>query len=104
MFNFIICDNDSFFLQQLKKFISTNTEYESIRVFNGYTNAFFKIANNESIKNKFYILDIETELQNGIIVASKIRNFGRNSIIVFITEHEKNIFTELQNHVLDMML
>ena len=61
MFNFIICDNDSFFLQQLKKFISTNTEYESIRVFNGYTNAFF----------------------------SKIRNFDRNSIIVFITEHEK---------------
>ena len=89
MFNFIICDNDSFFLQQLKKFISTNTEYESIRVFNGYTNAFFKIANNESIKNKFYIVDIETELQNGIIVASKIRNFDRNSIIVFITEHEK---------------
>lgn len=88
MFNFIICDNDFFFLQDIKKIIEENCEYESIRTFKEYTSSFYKVVNDNELKNKFYILDIETTLQNGIIVASKIRNVDRNSIIVFCTSYE----------------
>lgn len=88
MFNFIICDNDSFLLEKLKDFIENNVMYESIRTFTEYTNSFFKVVNDKTIKNKFYILDIETVSQNGIIVAGKIRNVDINSIIVFLTGHE----------------
>lgn len=89
MFNFIICDNDSFFLIKLKVFIEKNVnEYESIITFKEYTNSFFKVVNDDSIKNKFYILDIETAANNGIIIASKIRSVDRNSIIVFVTGYE----------------
>lgn len=88
MFNFVICDNDSQFLKNLKSFIKNNIEYKSIHSFNEYTDSFYKIVNDDSIKNKFYILDIETQSQNGIIVASKIRKVDINSIIVFLTGYE----------------
>lgn len=88
MFNFIICDNDSRFLKNLKSFIKNNIEYKSIHSFNDYTTSFYQIVNNSSIKNKFYILDIETQSQNGIVVASKIRKVDINSIIIFLTGYE----------------
>lgn len=89
MFHFIVCDNDSHFLQKLKKALIENEQYESITTFKEYTDSFFKIVYDESIKNKFYILDIETYHNNGIVVAQKIRKFDQNSIIVFMTGYEK---------------
>lgn len=89
MFNFIICDNDVLLLQKLKKLIIDNEEYKTITTFKEYTNCFFKVVNDHTIKNKFYILDVETKKQNGIIVASKIRSVDCNSIIVFLTAHQE---------------
>ena len=90
MINFIICDDNEFFLMELYKIVSEfclkrNLNYK-IHVFKKYDNDFFEIMKKE-IENKVYILDIETPTGNGIDIAKKIRSKDLNSFLIFISSY-----------------
>ena len=82
MINFIICDDNEFFLMEIYSVVSNfclnkGINFE-IHVFKSYNNEFFDIMNKE-LDNKVYILDIETPSGNGIDIAKKIRSNDLNS-------------------------
>ena len=90
MINFIICDDNEFFLMELYKIVNEfclkrNLNYK-IHVFKKYDNDFFEIMKKE-IENKVYILDIETPTGNGIDIAKKIRSKDLNSFLIFISSY-----------------
>ena len=90
MINFIICDDNEFFLMETYKVVNDfclnkRINFE-IHVFKNYDNNFFDIVRQE-LDNKVYILDIETPSGNGIDVAKKIRNKDLNSFLIFISSY-----------------
>ena len=90
MVNFIICDDNEFFLMEIYKVVNDfclnkRINFE-IHVFKNYDNKFFDIVKQE-LDNKVYILDIETPSGNGIDVAKKIRNKDLNSFLIFISSY-----------------
>lgn len=90
MVNFIICDDNEFFLMEIYKVVNDfclnkRINFE-IHVFKNYDNNFFDIVKQE-LDNKVYILDIETPSGNGIDVAKKIRNKDLNSFFIFISSY-----------------
>lgn len=90
MVNFIICDDNEFFLMEIYKVVNDfclnkRINFE-IHVFKNYDNNFFDIVKQE-LDNKVYILDIETPSGNGIDVAKKIRNKDLNSFLIFISSY-----------------
>lgn len=90
MINFIICDDNEFFLMEIYSVVSNfclnkGINFE-IHVFKSYNNEFFDIMNKE-LDNKVYILDIETPSGNGIDIAKKIRNKDLNSFLIFISSY-----------------
>ena len=90
MINFIICDDNEFFLMEIYKVVNDfclnkRINFE-IHVFKNYDNNFFDIVRQE-LDNKVYILDIETPSGNGIDVAKKIRNKDLNSFLIFISSY-----------------
>lgn len=90
MINFIICDDNEFFLMEIYKVVNDfclnkRINFE-IHIFKNYDNNFFDIVRQE-LDNKVYILDIETPSGNGIDVAKKIRNKDLNSFLIFISSY-----------------
>ena len=74
MINFIICDDNEFFLMDICKIVDDfcvkkNINYK-IYPFKSYNFEFIKIMD-ERLDNKVYILDIETPSGNGIDIAKK---------------------------------
>lgn len=92
MINFIICDDNEFFLMEIYNVVSNfclkrNISFK-IFVFSDYNNDFFEVMKKE-LDNKIYILDIETPSGNGIDIAKKIRNKDLNSFLIFISSYTK---------------
>ena len=90
MINFIICDDNEFFLTEIYNIISDfcinrNINFK-IYAFTNYNCDFLEIMKKE-IENKIYILDIETPCGNGIDIAKKIRHFDLNSFLIFISSY-----------------
>ena len=90
MINFIICDDNEFFLMEIYNIVSSfclkrNINF-NIYVFSDYNSDFFDIMKKE-LDNKVYILDIETPSGNGIDIAKKIRNKDLNSFFIFISSY-----------------
>ena len=90
MINFIICDDNEFFLMDICKVVDDfcnkkNINYK-IYPFKSYNFEFTKIMD-EELDNKVYILDIETPSGNGIDMAKKIRNKDLNSFLIFISSY-----------------
>ena len=88
MINFIICDDNEFFLLEIYNVVSNfclnkNIGFK-IYAFKGYDEEFYKVMNKE-MDNKVYILDIETPNGNGIDIAKKIRSKDLNSFLIFIS-------------------
>lgn len=90
MINFIICDDNEFFLMEIYNVVSNfclSKKFNfKIHVFKSYDNNFYEIMHKE-LDNKVYILDIETPSGNGIDVAKKIRNKDLNSFLIFISSY-----------------
>lgn len=100
MINFIICDDNEFFLMEIYNVVSNfcikrNINF-NIYVFYDYNNDFFEIMKNE-LDNKVYILDIETPNGNGIDIAKKIRNKDLNSFLIFISSYTAKYVNQVVN-------
>ena len=100
MINFIICDDNEFFLSEIFNIVNDfcnklKINYE-IYVFKSYDNKFFDMIDSE-LNNKIYILDIETPNGNGIDVARKIRNKDLNSFLIFISAYTKEYISKAIN-------
>ena len=103
MINFIICDDDTRIVENIKNIIinymmKNNIEYKT-HLFYDFDNKFMKIAKSQ-IPFKIYILDIETPSHSGIDVARKIREDDVDSVIIFITGHEELGLTLLKNEIM----
>ena len=90
MINFIICDDNEFFLMEICKIvddfcIKKKMSYK-IYTFKNYKQDFFEILDS-MLDNKVYILDIETPSGNGSDIAKKIRNKDLNSFLIFISSY-----------------
>ena len=90
MINFIIVDDLNFWINCVEDLINkvlfnSNLNYK-IHKFNDYNDDFYNVVL-ASLENKVYILDIETENENGIDVARKIRNTDKQSEIIFLTAY-----------------
>ena len=74
MINFIICDDNEFFLMEIYHIISNFCLSKKINfkiyAFKDYDSEFYEIMCKE-LDNKVYILDIETPSGNGIDIAKK---------------------------------
>ena len=90
MVNFIICDDNEFFLMEIYNVVSNFCLSKKINfkihIFKNYDSNFYEIMHKE-LDNKVYILDIETPSGNGIDIARKIRNKDLNSFLIFISSY-----------------
>ena len=90
MINFIICDDNEFFLMEIYNIISDFCMSKKINfqiyAFRDYNIDFYEIMCKQ-LDNKVYILDIETPNGNGIDMARKIRNKDLNSFLIFISAY-----------------
>ena len=90
MINFIICDDNEFFLMEICKIVDDFCVKKKINykiyTFKSYNHDFFEVME-DSLDNKVYILDIETPSGNGIDIAKKIRNKDLNSFLIFISSY-----------------
>ena len=90
MINFIICDDNEFFLMEICKIVDDFCLKKKINYkiypFKKYDFEFFKVMD-ESLDNKVYILDIETPSGNGIDIAKKLRSKDLNSFLIFISSY-----------------
>jgi len=93
LYNFIIVDDNEYFLDLMCKTtqstVSKNNLKCKIHKFNDYNNDFFDIIH-KHMENRIIILDIETPSNSGINIASKIRQFDDDSIIIFVSAYEEN--------------
>lgn len=92
MLEFIICDDNKFFLDKIERLlnqimIKKNIEYV-IKKFNDYDKKFLKYIENNDRK-KIYILDIDVPSCSGISISRKIRKNDYESVIIFFTGHEE---------------
>lgn len=92
MINFILCDDDTIFLEKIVKRINTimmkNKMAYKIHVFNDYNNKFLSTVK-QKMSSKIYILDIQTPSRSGIDIAHMIRERENDSMIIFLTGHEE---------------
>ena len=93
MINFIIVDDLNFWINCVEEKINkvlfnSNLNYK-IHKFSDYNNDFYNIVL-ANLENKVYILDIETESENGIDVARKIRNTDKLAEIIFLTAYSND--------------
>ena len=98
MINFIICDDNEFFLSEIFNIVNDfcnklKINYE-IYVFKSYDKNFFDIVDSE-LDNKIYILDIETPSGNGVDVARKIRSKDLNSFLIFISAYTREYVSKV---------
>lgn len=103
MINVIIVEDNEIFnkeycdiVNNIKKELKINI---NIHNFFDYDESFKKIMNSD-IPNKIYIFDIEAKSDNGISIASKIRNRDKKSLIIFITSFYHNYKTDMINKML----
>lgn len=98
MINFIIVEDNNYFLQRFKDivmdFMFNNKFSFDIKTFNNYNDEFFNIIN-LPILNKVYLLDIHTKNINGIDIASKIRENDLDSAIIFLSAYEDDYYKDL---------
>ncbi len=104
MLNFILCDDDQFFRQGMKKQIDnymmrTDMEYK-IYTFSGYNQDFEKLAGKE-IGFKVYFLDIKTNYGSGIDAARFIREMIEdwNSIIIIVSSFSEYRYEIITNRL-----
>ena len=103
MINFIICDDDSKYLNFMHNIITNymmkNTMEYKIYEFSDYDVDFMKLVENR-LSFKIYILDIETPTRSGFDVARIIRNKDVDSIIIFLTGHQELGHIAVENEFL----
>lgn len=89
MLRIAVCDDESYFSQLIKKYIETflwKKELEfKIDIFNS-GEELLEIGS-ELINYNIFFLDIDMEKINGVRVAQKIREYGFESYIVFVTAY-----------------
>lgn len=98
MINFIICDDNEFFLMEIYNIINEFCLSKKINfkiyAFNNYGSEFYDIMRKE-LDNKVYILDIETPNGNGIDMAKKIRNKDLNAFLIFISSYTARYISQV---------
>lgn len=98
MINFIIVEDNMYFLQRFRdivmEFMFNNKFSFDIKTFKDYNSDFFDIVN-EPITNKIYLLDIHTKNYNGIDIASKIRENDLDSTIIFLSAYEDDYYKDI---------
>ena len=104
MLNFIVCDDDHFFRQGMKKQIdgymmNTNIKY-NIYTFAGYDKEFEELAQKE-IGFKVYFLDIKTNYGSGIDATRYIRETLEdwNSIIIIVSSFSEYRYEIITNRL-----
>lgn len=92
MINFIIVDDINFWIncveERINKVLFKSDIQYKIHKFNDYNRNFYNVVL-QSLENKVYILDIETESANGIDVARRIRINDKLADIIFLTAYSK---------------
>lgn len=98
MFNFIIVDDYTFFLELVEKIIDKimkkNKYHYKCYKFSEYDSGFNKIAKMK-LNNKIYIFDIETPKNNGINIARKIREKDFDCEFIFLSSYEQKYYGDL---------
>lgn len=98
MYNIIIVDDNKFFLDQIKNFITSYKnifKYDiNIHMFNEYDENFYKLKN-LPIDNKIYILDIETKNGNGLDEAEDIYEINSKSKVIIISSYENKYYSRM---------
>lgn len=92
MINFIVVDDivkiaKTIEKQITKTMMSSQFEYK-VHTFNDYDRKFMDIMK-QSLPNKIYFLDIETDSASGIDIARLIRKNDVDSVIIFVTAHDE---------------
>ena len=92
MIKFILYDDHAETFQRTSNIINRsmmNYEFDyRIEKYSKYDKQLENTINTDSCQ-KIYLLDIEVPMVNGISLAAKIRKKDWNSVIVFLTAHEK---------------
>ncbi|NEZ44959.1 LytR/AlgR family response regulator transcription factor [Paenibacillus alvei] len=89
--NIAICDNDINVANDIEELLSNMSGMEfSSDVF--YSGADLLRCLQAGSHYNIYLLDIEMPGQNGIEIASIIREQDRNAIIIFITDHKEYVY------------
>ena len=91
MINFILVEDNHFFNETVINIINefmqrTNLDYKVYSFFD-YTDGVYEIINDDSIKNKIYILDIVCPSDSGTNFATEIRKRDIHSFLIFITNY-----------------
>lgn len=104
MLNFVVCDDDQFFRQGMKKQIddymmNTDMDYK-VYPFAGYDKEFEELAKKE-IGFKVYFLDIKTNYGSGIDAARYIREMLEdwNSIIIIVSSFSEYRYEIITNRL-----
>lgn len=92
MLRFVICEDDSKFMDRIcininKTMMKYNFDYK-ISKFSEYNEEVDKIINDKN-EQKIYILDIELPVISGLEIASTIRETDIDSSIIFLTVHNE---------------
>ena len=104
MINFIIYDDEDYFLQRNKKIIDKNmmsSDYDyKCYLFNDYNEEFKKVIKDNS-GLKVYLLDIEGKSKSGLDIVRLIREKYDDwcSIIIMITNHNEFKYDALSNRL-----
>lgn len=100
MINFIVCDDNEVLRKEVEvvinNFMMKNDCAYNIKSYSDYNENFMKELNDKN-SFKVYVLDIETPSKSGIDIARKIRNFDKESAIIFLTGHDEYGYTVLKS-------
>ena len=92
MLEFVVCDDNINISNKISdiidKIMFDNEISYDIKIFNDYDKKFDNYVKNKK-SNVIYILDIVTPSGSGIDAARKIRRKDMESVIIFLTGHEK---------------
>lgn len=99
-----ICDDEPIHREDVKKVLSTCEVLPKNNVLSEYPNGLDLLE--EHAKNPFDIvfLDIEMEGLSGLETGQKIRNIGRNVIIIFLTSYKDYVFNSFRIEPFDYIL
>ena len=92
MIKFVICEDSDEALETAGKYVikammNYDIEYKVLK-FKEYNNKFKKVMDDDT-DIKIYILDIELPTISGLEIASEIREYDDESIIIFVTAHSE---------------
>lgn len=93
MVNIIICDDNDFFRETIKKEIEKTAQSSNLKIniyeFADFDEEWNHFLTQKSLKleNKIYLLDIETPSGNGISIGRKIRQTDLKSFLIYITAY-----------------